>query len=501
MGRHRDFLLPLLAAVLAVACSDGGGSGAGAPPADDPAPDPAPAQALSRTAYGPDPWTRDRVEQLGVDAYLEEQLDPASLDDSALEARLAAYPSLTLGYYDLVDQYQAEPFQPLLELLRAKLLRATFSRRQLEQVLVDFWFDHFNVFGADGFTNFAVGPYERDAIRPHVLGRFEDMLRAVARSPAMLYYLDNYLSSAEGFVFQGEVRGINENYARELLELHTLGVAGGYDQDDVIEVARALTGWTIGPPLLGDPDGFFFWSDAHDDDAKSVMNELYLPAGGGMQDGLDLIAYLAAHPSTASFLCGKLVVRFVSEDPPSEVVEACRDAYLASDGDLREATRAIVFSDAFRNRDHLGTKVKRPLVFLASLARATGLSLDDSAVVDGLVFYAGLLGEPLYQARPPTGHPDASSYWAGGGTLVSRFNLLTLVTASDGVLGIDWGVTGGSASEIVDALAESLFPDGVDTATRSAAIDHVEGLGGLPDPLRVREAAMVLLASPDFMRH
>ena len=485
----------VLVACVGLACSRGGGSGGGDAEAKQRA------QVLSRTAYGHDAWSRQRIESLGVDAYLEEQLDPASLTENPeLVTALASYPSLSMTFAETLQTYQAEPFQPLFELLHARVLRSVLSRRQLEQLLVDFWFNHFNVFGADGFTNFAVGPFERDAIRPFVLGRFEDMLRATARSPAMLYYLDNYLSSRDGFVFEGEERGLNENYARELLELHTLGVDAGYDQTDVIEVARALTGWTIGPPLLADPDGFFFWSEAHDDAAKSIMGELFLPAGGGVQDGLDLIAFLAAHPNTARFLCTKLTMRLVSESAPASAVDDCEDAYLSSQGDLREATGAILASKAFRGGSHASSKVKRPLVFLAGLARATELPLTPD-LLNGIVFYSGLLGEGLYQARPPTGHPDDSEHWAAGGTLISRFNLVSAITAGDTALGIDWGVQGGTHEEVVDALIDRLFAAPIDPSTRRTAIQHVEALGGAPDPVRVREAATVLLASPDFMRH
>jgi hypothetical protein len=508
LARTAQGLLAALAVgSLAVGCSDGGSGGGGAPPSD-----PAPqadaasleAQVLSRTGYGPDAWSRERIAEIGVDAYLEEQLDPASIPDDASDFRLSFFPSLTLSYHEILDRYETPSFEPFYELLHAKMVRAILSRRQLEQVLVDFWFDHFNVFGADGFSNRVVGVFERDAIRPHVLGSFEDMLRAVARNPAMLYYLDNFQSMKEGFVLDGKERGINENYSRELLELHTLGVDGGFDQDDVIEAARALTGWTFAPEQLGDPSGFYFRAEAHDDEAKSLLGTLHLPAGGGEQDGLDLITFLAAHPSTANLLCTKLVVRFVSEEPPVRGVDSCRDAYLDSGGDLKHVMRAILDSADFRSARNVGTKVKRPHVFLAGAARAMALPLTPE-ILDMLVSHAELMGEPLYQAHPPTGYPDASSHWASGGTLVSRFNYVSLFMADD-VL-VDWlledklGISGGSAETIVDQLIETLFPGAVEETTRSLAIAHVEGLGGAPDAVRVREAATVLLASSDFMLH
>jgi uncharacterized protein (DUF1800 family) len=487
----------LVATGLALAACGGGGGGGDA---DAGSAGPSfEAHVLARAGYGPDAWSEQRIAALGADAYLDEQLHPASIPDDALEARLAAYPSLGQELQPLLENYEDEPFEPILELIRAKLLRSALSHRQLEQVLVDFWFDHFNVYGADGFTNFAVVPYERRAIRPFVLGRFEDLLGAVARNAAMLYYLDNYLSSREGFVFEGEERGINENWARELLELHTVGVDGGYTQQDVIEVARAFTGWTIGPAFLSDVDGFFFWNAAHDPGAKQVM-QLSLPAGRGVADGLGVVAYLASHPKTARFVCTRLVQRFVSETPPARLVEECASVYLSSDGDLRSVTRAILFSSAFRDPAVRGAKVKRPLVFVASLARASGIALEGD-LLDGLVFYAGLLGEALYQAHPPTGYPDDSAYWASGGTLVSRLNLVSLLTDADLLLGIDWGVTTGTSAEIVDALVSRLLSGSVASDTREAAISRVDALGAVPDPVRVREAAALLLSSPDFMRH
>lgn len=462
---------------------------------------------LSRAGYGPDAWSLARIRALGAQAYLEEQLEPASIvEDPALVAALGAYPSLQMGIYEILANYGDHPgalgdgIQPLIHLMKAKMLRSIHSRRQLEQVLTDFWFDHFNVFGADGFSNYGIGPYERDAIRPHVLGRFEDMLVAVARNPSMLYYLDNFLSTKDGFVFEGELRGLNENYARELLELHTLSVGGPYDQDDVIEVARAFTGWTIAPAelaFLAGPDGFFFWPDSHDNGPKSPLG-LDLAAGGGMQDGLDVLAHLASHPSTAAFLCRRLTERFVNENAPQAVLDACTQRYLATDGDLREVMRTILLSGEFLAETHAGAKVKRPNVFMASLVRATEADLDEQAL-EGLVFYLGLLGESIYLAHPPTGYPDVSAYWSSGGTLMARFNLVTFVTFASEQLGIDWGVEAGHTPEqIADGLIQKLMPGGVDPVTRQSTLDYI---ASLPPVLRVPEGAAVLLSSPEFARH
>jgi uncharacterized protein (DUF1800 family) len=496
----RSILLGLWAALLFLpACSGGGGGGSGGSGGTNEAAIELETHAQDRVAFGPDTWTADRVRALGLDAFLDEQLAPASIDDSALETRLAAdYTTLDLTYAELYALLGTPGRQPISDLIEARLLRSVLTHRQLEQALVDFWFNHFNVFGIDGFNNFVLNSYERDAIRPHVLGRFEDMLVAVARHPSMLFYLDNYLNAKEGFVFQGQVRGLNENYARELLELHTVGVDGGYTQPDVVAVARAFTGWTIGDGTsFGDPNGFFFWAAAHDDDAKTIMQDLYLPPGGGMQDGLDVLAFLAAHPSTANFLCTKLVRRFVDEDAPEGLVSACSTTYLASDGDLAEVMRTLLFSPEFRSEDHRGRKVKRPVHYIASLIRATEFDLTRD-LAEILIGVPGVLGEPMFLAAPPTGFPDASSHWASGGTLVQRFNYARDVVGAD--LGIDWGVTSGTTDEIVDGVADRIRL-GLEAATRADVIRYVDGLGNIPDDQRVREAAAALLASPDFLRH
>ena len=519
--RHPDHSRPralalACTALLGLACDPAGL----APVVDSPRPtaalDPLQAHVLARTAYGADTWTVARIEALGVDGYLDEQLTPAGIADPEVDAFAAARPTLEMDFHDLLLGYPTggpTAAIPLINLIEMKLLRSIHTRRQLEQVLVDFWFDHFSVYGADNVTIHDVTPYERDAIRPHVLGRFEDMLRAVARSPAMLYYLDNYLSSREGYVLLGEVRGLNENYARELLELHTVGVDRGYDQNDVIEVARALTGWTIGPPALTGPDGFLFVLDAHDQGAKSIMGQLQIPPGGGEQDGHDVITYLAAHPNTADFLCTKLVARFVDETPPPAAVAACASAYRASGGDLRATTRAVLFSPEFRDTARAGTKVKRPLHFLASLIRALDIDIEGVEVdvpdpqnprvslLDLLAFFADLLGEPPYLARPPTGFPDESEHWANAGGLITRLQLIYSITFLDGTLGIDWGTVGGTNAEVADAVTRKLMPGGVSEATRGAVLFHLAGWTGFPTDFRAREAAGILLASPDFMMH
>jgi hypothetical protein len=510
-SRLNSFSLVALASALTFGCEPATESVPSAPVGAEPSSAALENQVLARTGYGPDAWSQARIEAIGVAAYIDEQLAPATLPDPMIDVLLATRPTLSLGYEQLLAAYPLDGDRaaiPLLELIEMKILRSVHSRRQLEQVLVDFWFDHFNVFAVDAITLHAVVPYERDAIRPHVLGRFEDMLRAVARSPAMLHYLDNDRSTREAFVFMGESRGLNENFARELLELHTIGGDGGFDQQDVIEVARAFTGWTIGPPALAEPGGFLFWNAAHDADAKSLMGGLAIPAGGGRDDGDRLIAWLATHPRTAQFLCTKLVVRFVDETAPPAPVEACANAFLAGGGDLRAATRAVLSSPEFLDEARAGGKLKRPLQFVASLARASrmpveGIDLPDSTytLLDVLVRFLDLMGEPLYRAHPPTGFPDDSAHWASAGSFVSRLKLIDGIAAADLVLGIDWGTAGGSDAEIVDALVRRLLPGGVAPPTRHAVLAHLERYAIASTEIRAREAAVLLLSSPEFMQH
>jgi uncharacterized protein (DUF1800 family) len=298
------------------------------------------------------------------------------------------------------------------ELIEAKLQRVVYSPRQLEEVLVDFWFNHFNVYSGKGAVGMLLTSYERDAIRPFVLGRFRDMVLATARHPAMLFYLDNWLSVDPGRA-AGRKRGLNENYARELLELHTLGVDGGYTQDDIVHVARAFSGWTIGQ------DGAFrFARMQHDAGVKTVLGQR-LPAGGGMKDGERVLDLVAAHPSTARHIATKLARRFVSDTPPEPLVARAAARFTATGGDLREVVRTIVTSPEFFAPDVRKAKVKTPLEFVVSAVRA------ENADVRPLVLVRALrqLGMPLYMCQPPTGYDDTADTWISPGALVTRINV------------------------------------------------------------------------------
>ncbi|MDQ3012432.1 MAG: DUF1800 domain-containing protein, partial [Acidobacteriota bacterium] len=317
--------------------------------------------------------------------------------------------------------------RPLRELQQAKLLRAIFSEKQLQEVMVDFWFNHFNVFAGKDNARLLLTSYERDVIRPHALGKFKDLLVATAQSPAMLYYLDNFMSQvempapppkmdADGNPIPAPRRpGLNENYGRELMELHTLGVDGGYTQKDVQEMARCFTGWT----LTQQPNwGFVFRPRIHDKGEKVVLGKRIAP-GGGIEDGLRVLDLLAKHPSTAKFISRKLVQRFVADEPSQSLVDRMAEVFTRTDGDIREVVRAVLTSPDFYSPKSYQSKIKSPLELAASAIRATGASTDGAQPLAQVV---ARMGEPLYQFQPPTGYSEDSSRWLSNATLLERMN-------------------------------------------------------------------------------
>ena len=314
--------------------------------------------------------------------------------------------------------------QPLRELQQAKLLRAVFSEKQLQEVMVDFWFNHFNVFAQKDNARLLLTSYERDVIRPHALGKFKELLTATAQSPAMLYYLDNFLSQAEVPMpprKEGDTSppprrpGVNENYGRELMELHTLGVDGGYSQKDVLEVARCFTGWTVTPA----PNwSFVFRPRTHDKGEKLVLGKRIAP-GGGIEDGLRVLDLLARHPSTAQFLSRKLCQRFVADEPPESLVDRVAEVFTRTEGDIRQVVRAILTSPDFYSPKYYRNKIKSPLELAASAIRATGASTDGAQPIIQAI---SRMGGALYLCQPPTGYSEDSSRWLSSATLLERMN-------------------------------------------------------------------------------
>ncbi len=528
---------------------------------------------LNRLTYGPRPGDVDRVASMGVDRFIEQQLHPEKIRDDTLERYLKGFAVLRLSPDDLARLYVQEQRErrqrqlaagndsvpverqmqrrqsPRLsharrlagELQQAAVVRATLSQRQLHEVMVDFWTNHFNVFLGKGADRFLLPDYLEHTIRPNAMGKFEDLLIATAHSPAMLFYLDNVQSVAPGSVpprlaeFQrraqgGQMgrnglgrrprflfprrqpdpeqidslrarieeriaKGINENYARELMELHTLGVDGGYGQQDVINVARIFTGWSMAPPQQG--VGFVFNRWAHDKAEKAVLGRKF-PAGGGEGEGDDLLRFLANHPSTMRHVSAKLCARFLADDPPDGCLDAGVHAWTRTGGDIREVLRAIFQSPEFWAPEYRAAKVKTPLEFVVSAVRAVGGEPDSTLALAQIV---GRLGQPLYLEQPPTGYPETQESWVNSGALLERLN-------------VAMGIASGRAPGVTVNL-DHVIPT---TADPRRLADLVNGLvlggGATPNTLRViREqtadlglgqarvmAVGLALGSPEFQK-
>ena len=451
---------------------------------------------LDRTSFGPTLETVQRVNQIGISAYFDEQLEPEKISDDLVEEKVSALKTIRLNSGELFELYpppkvakergmaadmMKAPRMIIYELQQARLLRAVQSQRQLNELMVDFWNNHFNIFAAKGADRWLTTSYDRDTIRPHALGKFRDLLLATAKSPAMLFYLDNWLSvspSAARMPANARRRGLNENYGRELMELHTLGVDGGYTQQDVREVARCFTGWTLLRPR-GDAE-FHFEPRLHDPGEKIVLGSRITV--GGMEDGLQVIDLLARHPSTAKFIATKLARRFVADDPPVSIVNRAADAFRRSNGDIRTVLRTIIDSPEFFSPEVYRIKVKKPLEFAASALRITGA---DVKVTPQLIRYLGRMGEPLFLAQPPTGYPDVGSSWISPDMLLTRMNFAADLAGNR----LEGARVAPAALSDTQALLRLIAPDSLSPATREA-LAQTDG----------KEAPAMLLAAPEFQR-
>ncbi len=620
--------------------------------------------ALNRLAYGPRPGDVERVKQMGLAKWIDQQLNPNSIDDRAVQARLENYPTLAMSSTQLMRDYpqpkQAEkqaaklqaqnasqtrsdaaaavvardsqnsgnsanaststaqdmgptyaaqnapgemnnsdsapvrsnanstapppivpspmkdeppnsanmatrgaggkqnvlggadpnavpkaiaddsrkPQRVVEELAMAKVTRAIYSERQLQQVLDDFWFNHFNVFAGKGEDRYYLTSYERDVIQPHTLGKFKDLVNATAQSPAMLFYLDNYLSAdpqaaarqaAERAARQQgryggfgrpypptgnpqaqnkkkQERGLNENYGRELMELHTLGVDGGYTQKDVTEVARCFTGWSIEKPR--ENPSFKFDEKLHDPNPKYVLGKKI--HAGGMKDGEQVIELLAHNPSTAKFISTELARRFVSDTPPPALVARMSQTFLSDDGDIRSVMRTMIYSPEFWSRETYRAKIKTPYELVISAVRTLGTDVDTPMP---LVQWVGRIGEPLYQCQPPTGYSDKADAWVNTGALLNRLNFsLTLAgnkirgSRSDvtALLGTDAGAEPRVAlTRAVDVfLGGAVAPNTIETLEKQ--LDSPQVLQAkLDDPAKATDLGVVsglVLGAPEFQR-
>jgi uncharacterized protein (DUF1800 family) len=466
-------------------------------------------QALSRLTFGARPGDAAKVRSMGLDQWIDAQLHPERIDDRNADRVVSQYSVFDMKTSDVVRDYnslqqlqrqakkaagndttmdkqdarrdliagnpqlaaKARETQGLVgQLQSAKLARAVTSERQLNEVMVDFWENHFSVFAGKGQTRLFLAQYDRDVIRPHAMGKFRDLLGAVAKSPAMLFFLDNWESAADstkptlvarnggrgGFrpgiiarrpgigafggagmlppaarerlqnatpeereqilarAKQQAKRGLNENYARELMELHTLGVDGGYSQKDVQEVARALTGWTFNRQN-GD---FVFNPMIHDAGEKLILGQKF-PAGRGEEEGEQVLDLVSRAPATARFITTKLARHFVSDDPPAALVDRCSDKFSKTDGDIRETLRCIITSPEFFSRSAYRAKVKTPFEVVASGLRAVNALPDSTPRTAQLV---ARLGEPIFGRQTPDGWPDRGDAWMNTGAILNRIN-------------------------------------------------------------------------------
>jgi uncharacterized protein (DUF1800 family) len=460
---------------------------------------------LDRLAFGPAPGDLQHVMQVGADAYIDEQLHPERTPlPAALTQQLAGLPSLALSEGELVQQWRdaeraartegdagkrarREWVQRIdQEAGRARLLRAVESPHQLEEVMVEFWFNHFNVFEGKGLDRVLVANYEREAIRPYALGRFRDLLGATAHHPAMLFYLDNWLSTAPGFVPRHGPHasgkpgptGLNENYARELMELHTLGVDGGYSQHDVTELARILTGWRFDLRHASTRETLFVFDARRHDPGDKEWRGRHVGARG-QAEGEWALDVLARDPATAHHLAFELAQYFVADQPPPSLVDRLAQRYLATDGDIREVLKTLFDSREFRDPAVRGAKFKTPYRFVVSAMRASGQPVTDAKPLLGALRQ---LGMPLYGCPTPDGYKNTEDAWLNPDAITRRVSLATLLGSGRG--------PGGSGRPLdADALLATLG-DAVSPRTR-AAVARAE------PPLR----AALVLGSPDFMRH
>ncbi len=498
--------------------------------------------ALNRLTYGARPGDVERVRAIGLSAWIDRQLRPRTIDDAATERALAELTTLRMPIAELLREFprpdpkmrekiargemtrqemqerypmEKRPFRIAAELQAAKVIRAVMSERQLEEVMVDFWFNHFNVFAGKGDVRWYVSAYERDAIRPHALGTFPDLVRATARHPAMLFYLDNWLSARPDFIVpagpnRGRNAGLNENYARELMELHTLGVDGGYTQRDVTEVARAFTGWTIDRPQI--TGRFVFRPLMHDGGEKGVVGHR-IPAGGGQGDGERVIEILTRHPSTARFVATKLVRRFVSDTPPPALIARVAATYTGTGGNIPAMLRVIFESREFSGEDAYRAKIKKPFEFVASAVRALGGSTDAEGG-SALARASAEIGEPLYLAQPPTGYADRADVWVNAGALLARMNFALALTSGRyphvtvELPALVAGIDPRSPAAVLDHLLAAIVANQAGPETRAVLaaqltdpqITRLSTDDRGPASTDVAKLAALVIGSPEFQR-
>lgn len=529
---------------------------------------------LNRLGFGARPGDVARVKSLGLENYINQQLNPEKIDDAVAENKIKDLGVLTMTtaelyekfpqpgrllrqlqargmlegdlkadskenpkeldpqnekYRQLLDEYYKEnglqrPQRILAELQASRILRAVYSERQLQEVMVDFWTNHFNVFAGKGADRWLLPAYDRDTIRPNALGKFSELLTATAQSPAMLFYLDNFQSVSPNAnqnnrrrLMNQEMpaqqqrprRGINENYARELMELHTLGVDGGYTQKDVQEVARCFTGWTIFQPRGGaaavnalngeaarrNAGTFYFNARVHDDGEKTVLGRK-ISSGGGFKDGLTVLDILAHHPSTAKFIATKLVRYFVSDTPPPALVDRVAAAFTKSDGDIRETLKAIFLSNEFNSPEAYRAKIKRPFELVVSALRTLGADTNGGPQTHQWI---ARMGEPLYGFQTPNGYSDAAESWVNTGGLIERMNF-GLALAGNQIRGtrVDLAkLAAQDKSKLVDESLAMIVAGDISPATRETLLKQIDEKNARDSAAKV---VGLILGTPEFQR-
>lgn len=442
---------------------------------------------LNRAGYGPTPGEVTRVQQMGFAAYLEEQLAPEAIEDTAVDILIRNFSSYQMDPTQLVEIEQRDA---LFDLIGSTFIRAVYSKKQLYEAMVEFWSDHFNIYvqKVDLMPMLKILD-DRDTIRPHALGKFRDLLWASAKSPAMLVYLDN---------IKNEKSAPNENYARELMELHTLGVDGGYAQNDVQELARALTGWTVGK--RGRNVGkVIFQPDHHDDGQKTILGHT-LPAGQGEADLDQVLEILLTHPATAYFIATKLVRRFVADDPPPALVEQVAQTFVQTDGDIKSMLQTLFLSPEFANAP---PKLKRPFSFMVSTLRVLQADIRLGRGRE-LGRWMQQLGQPLFHWPPPNGYPDISAAWTAN--LLPRWNFTLAIlhnsmdTSSVPLEKLYQAHDVQSSAEALRILS-GLINGRMPTPTEQQLFDDYLDQAPFDDPqtqTRLRDAVALMLAGPAF---
>jgi uncharacterized protein (DUF1800 family) len=565
---------------------------------------------LNRLGYGARPGDVEKVRRMGIEKYIELQLNPEKIDDQAVEARLKNLNTLTMDSQELARAYpqpklvnggkqaklaennpeednkddkklqkiekrrerigfdeneiMGQPREILMQLTQQQILRSVYSERQLNEVMVDFWTNHFNIFWAKQADKYLLTEYIQKVIRPNAMGNFGEMLKATAHSPAMLVYLDNWLSVdpnasqkqqvqreqlrerlqdlCERKANQGNLnnnrqrpfgeprlgnrpnrnqditpnqtpdmrrenpqtaetpkplaqgknknRGLNENYARELMELHTLGVDGGYSQKDVTEVARCLTGWTI--RRKGEAAEFFFNERMHDNSEKQVLGQKI--SGGGQEDGEKVLELLLKHPSTAKFIATKLTRRFVSDNPPQALVDKVAASFTKTNGDVKSMLRTIFSSPEFFDKENYQSKVKAPLGLVVSALRTVDAETNAGLQIMGAL---NKMGQPLFLCQPPTGYGDTADKWVNTASLVERLNF-GIALSENRIVGTTSNLLRNNTTNSVDQLIEIVIKGKVEEPTRRALEQELNGQSFSAE--KSNKLMGLLLGSPEFQK-